>query len=166
MKKGTFKRSHQELTNSDYQYKQTLHLSLVQRNCTVSKNQTVQFADYPTLLLTKPNICAIIEKTIREQTFLADRAPCGVADRVSSVERAASNSLAGTPNNKAQCVKSKKKGYYEAFRLLLANLVKADRLAIGCPPTERAAVRRCFKNECHGRVRSKKELLSEKSQQN
>ena len=57
------------------------------------------------------------------------------------------------PSNKAQCVKSKKKGYYEAFRLLLANLVKADRLAIGHPFTELAAVRCRLKYECHGRLK-------------
>ena len=56
------------------------------------------------------------------------------------------------PNSRAQCAKSKNKGYYEAFRLVLENLAKADRAANGHPPTERAAVRRCFKNECHGRV--------------
>ena len=111
----------------------------------------VQNAEHLGRGLTFANVCATIKKITREQTFLVDRAPCGVADRVSSVERAASNSLAGTPNNKAQCVKSKKKGYYEAFRLLLANLVKADCLASNHPPTELAAVRRCLKNERHGR---------------
>ena len=64
------------------------------------------------------------------------------------------NSLDGTPSNKAQCAKSKKKGYYEAFRLLLENLVKADRLAIGHPFTELAAVRCRLKYECHGRETS------------
>ncbi|MBQ3937279.1 MAG: hypothetical protein II722_09495, partial [Ruminococcus sp.] len=47
--------------------------------------------------------------------------------------------------------KSKKKGYYEAFRLLLENLVKADRLAIGHPSLELASVRRCLKMGDHGR---------------
>ena len=61
------------------------------------------------------------------------------------------NALLSRPNNRAQCAKSKKKGYYEAFRLLLANLVKADCLASNHPPTELAAVRRCLKYECHGR---------------
>jgi len=61
------------------------------------------------------------------------------------------NALPSKPNNRAQCVKSKKKGYYEAFRLLIANLVKAACLASKHPFTERTAVRRCLKNECHGR---------------
>ena len=61
------------------------------------------------------------------------------------------NALPAEPNNKAQCAKSKNKGYYEAFRLVLENLAKADRAANGHPPTERAAVRRCFKNGRHGR---------------
>ena len=60
--------------------------------------------------------------------------------------------LPAEPNNKAQCAKSKNKGYYEAFRLVLENLAKADCLTSNHPPTERAAVRRCFKNGCHGRV--------------
>ena len=63
------------------------------------------------------------------------------------------NSLDGTPRNKAQCAKSKKKGYYEAFRLLLENLVKAACLASKHPFTERIAVRRYLKNERHGRVK-------------
>ena len=57
------------------------------------------------------------------------------------------------PNNKAQCAKSKTKGYYEAFRLWLENLVKADWQPTSHPPTELAAVRRCLKYECHGRER-------------
>ena len=50
--------------------------------------------------------------------------------------------------------KKQDKGYYEAFRLLLANLVKAAYLASKRPPTEQAAVRCRLKYECHGRDNS------------
>ena len=63
------------------------------------------------------------------------------------------------PSNKVQCARSKKKGYYEAFRLLLANLVKADWQPTSHPPTERASVRRCLKNERHGRDNAENEKI-------
>ena len=69
--------------------------------------------------------------------------------------------LPSKPNNRAQCVKNKKKGYYEAFRLLLANLVKAACLANKHPPTELAAVRRCLKYECHGRDNANRRINKE-----
>ena len=76
------------------------------------------------------------------------------------------NVLLAIPSNKSQCVKSKKKGYYEAFRLLLANLVKADCLASTRPFTELVSVRRYLKYECHGREKCvvvvKKEYVDEK----
>ena len=71
------------------------------------------------------------------------------------------NAQLSKPNNRAQCAKSKKKGYYEAFRLLLENLVKADWQPTSHPPTERASVRRCLKNERHGRECQRENRISE-----
>ena len=94
----------------------------------------------------------LYHQILREQTFLADRALCGDGGKVKKCWACFfSITLPLKPNNKAQCAKSKKKGYYEAFRLLLANLVKADRLAIGHPSLELASVRRCLKMGDHGR---------------
>ena len=53
-----------------------------QQICTKPNSQTVQNREPHPTLLTNPNVCAIIKKIIREQTFLADRALCGDGGKV------------------------------------------------------------------------------------
>ena len=66
-----------QLDRGSLLHQKDFQTSHIQKICTKPNSQTVQIADFVAALLTKPNICAIMKKIIREQTFLADRALCG-----------------------------------------------------------------------------------------
>ena len=87
--------------------------------------------------LTSPNICAIIKKTIREQTFLADRALCGVADRVGSGERAALKSPVGNSERQSVVCKKQEKGVLRGFPTFTRKLGESR-------PIGKTNIRWCF----------------------